>query len=185
MGEANSKFQIPNSSKLIFLIGMPGVGKTTGGHKMATRHGLTFIDLDTLIVQGEGMTIAEIFQKKDEVGFRQLEREYLDNVVATTATNTIIACGGGTPCYYDNMERMKQAGTVIYLQADVAFLLDNLLETTAARPLLNRLDDLAAYLSQTLQVREPFYKQAHHILPIRDISLSIFDEIILSCINRQ
>jgi len=174
-----------NSTKIIFFIGMPAVGKTTGGNKMAIRHGLAFIDLDTLIEQGEGMRIADIFAKYGEEGFREREHTYLVNVINGCTENTIVACGGGTPCFYNNMQLMMDAGTVIYLQADVAHLLDNLTGTEAARPLLNNLDDLAAYLSQTLQQRKRFYEQAHHILPIKDISLITFDEIITSCINSR
>jgi shikimate kinase len=176
---------LPNSGKIIFLIGMPGVGKTTGGNKMAIRHGLSFVDLDTMIEQGEGKTIAELFEQDGESGFRKLERSYLEDIIKVTTTDTIIACGGGTPCFYDNMQVMKDAGTVIYLQADIPYLLNSLIETTAARPLLNNLDDLAAYLAHTLQQRKAIYEQAHHILRIEDISLATFDEIILSCINRH
>lgn len=169
--------------KLIFLVGMPAVGKTTGGNKMAIRHGLAFIDLDTLIEQGEGMRIADIFAQQGESGFREKEHNYLVNVINGCTGNTMVACGGGTPCFYNNMQLMKESGTVIYLQADVAFLLDNLIGTEAARPLLNNLDDLASYLSQTMAKRKNFYEQAHHILPVKDISLVTFDEIITSCIN--
>ena len=178
MSNKNSK-----SVKLIFFVGMPAVGKTTGGNQMAIRHGLAFIDLDTLIEQGEGMSIADIFGKYDESGFREREHAYLLEVIKSTTENTIVACGGGTPCFHNNMQLMKNAGSVIYLQADVAHLLDNLIGTDAARPLLDKLDNLAAYLSNTLAQRKEVYEQADHILPIKDISLATFDEIITSCIN--
>ncbi len=174
-----------NSAKLIFLVGMPAVGKTTGGHKMALRHHLPFIDLDTFIEQLEGKTIAELFAQYEERGFRELEHKYLAGIIKSTTENTIIACGGGTPCFHNNMQLMKDAGSVIYLQADVAYLLNNLIESNVARPLLNNLDDLAAYLTFTLQQRQHTYEQADIILPIKDISLITFDEIIFSCINRH
>jgi len=173
-----------NAAKLIFFVGMPAVGKTYGGHKMALRHNLTFIDLDTLIEQAEGMKVAEIFGQYGESRFRELEHKYLTDIIRTVTTNTIIACGGGTPCFHNNMQLMKDAGTVIYLQSDIAHLLDNLIGTDAARPLLNNLDDLSAYLATTLAQRKDVYEQADHILPIKDISLATFDQIILSCINK-
>jgi shikimate kinase len=173
------------NNNLIFLVGMPAVGKTTGGSKMAQRHELAFVDMDTEIEREAGKTIAEIFTERGEEGFRQMEHEQLKKIITTATGNTLVACGGGTPCFHGNMQLLKEAGTVIYLQADVAHLLDNLIGTDAARPLLNRLDDLALYLSQTLEQRKSFYEQAHHILPIKDISLATFDEIITSCINKH
>jgi len=170
---------------LIFLVGMPAVGKTTGGSKMAERHGLAFVDMDTEIEREAGKTIANIFAEQGEEAFRLMEHVQLKKIIQTATTDTIVACGGGTPCFYNNMQLLKEAGTIIYLQADVAHLLDNLIGTDAARPLLNRLDDLALYLSQTLEQRKAVYEQAHHILPIKDISLATFDEIITSCTNKH
>ena len=92
---------------LIFFVGMPGVGKTTGGNKMAIRHGMSFIDLDTIIEQGERKTIKDIFEQDGEEGFRTLEHKYLEDVINATTGNTIIACGGGTPCFHGNMQLMK------------------------------------------------------------------------------
>ena len=134
---------------------------------------------------GEGMKITRIFDLFGEDKFRELEHKYLNHIIDTTTQFTIVACGGGTPCFYDNMQLMKEAGTVIYLKADIPYLLNNLTGTDAARPLLNNLDDLAAFLVYTLQQRKDVYEQADYILPIEYITLVTFDEIISSCINRH
>jgi shikimate kinase len=96
----------------------------------------------------------------------------------------VVACGGGTPCFLDNMLLMKEAGTVIYLQADVADLIVNLNTSREMRPLLKGKGDMAAYLEGMLQKRKAIYEQAHYILQTKDISITTFAEIISSCTDR-
>lgn len=179
--------QHTNSGKpaIIFLVGMPAVGKSFWGEKIAAAHKLHFVDLDMVIAEQEKESIPGLFALYGEEGFRKIERTHLERTVATAITDTVVACGGGTPCFYDNMELMKQAGTVVYLEADVPFLMENMKHTAQARPLLDETKDLSSTLGSLLGDRKVFYEQAQHILSAKTISLTTFEEIISSCISRH
>jgi len=172
-------------TRIIFLIGMPAVGKSFWGDKIARAYPLTFIDLDVYIADQENASVSALFAKYGENGFREREQKYLNKIIATTASDLIVACGGGTPCFADNLQIMKKAGKVIYLQAETAYLLENLKSSDELRPLLNGRGDMTIYLDTLLQKRKNIYEQAHYILHTKDISLITFDEIISSCINRH
>lgn len=182
--ETKSKFQSPNSNGKIFLIGMPGVGKTYWGMRIAAYSGLPFADLDTFIEEQEKESIADQFAQYGEDGFREIESKYLKELISNERA-TIVACGGGTPCFNNNMALMKAAGCVIYLQAYIATLVAHIKNSNNIRPLLKGQDDMTAYLEDLLQKRSRFYEQADYILQTKDISLTTFDQIITSCINRQ
>ena len=168
----------PNSAKLIFLIGMPAAGKTFWGNKIAQHYKLEFTDLDIFISQKEAASLSALFAKYGENGFREREHKYLNQIINNTKVHTIIACGGGTPCFNDNMSLMKKTGIVIYLQAEVSYLLKNLKDSEEVRPLLNNRGDMSAYLTDLLKKRKGIYEQANYILPTQDISLTTFDKII-------
>lgn len=170
---------------MIFLAGMPAAGKTYWGNKIAQKYQLPFIDLDIYIAEQESASISALFAKYGENGFRERENKYLKKIIHKATVNNIIACGGGTPCFNDNIRLMKEAGIVIYLQADINYLLKNLKDSEEIRPLLNNRGDLSVYLAEMLKKRKSFYEQANYILPAKDISLITFDEIISSCINRH
>ena len=89
----------------IFLVGYMGSGKSTLGKKLAYNLKYNFIDLDTYIEEQEGRTINEIFNDDGEDNFRKLERVYLHRVI--DIENVVISVGGGTPCFFDNMEQMN------------------------------------------------------------------------------
>jgi len=163
---------------LVFLIGMPGAGKSYWGQQVAEKYLIGFVDLDDYIEQREQASIPDLFKQQGEAGFREAEHEALKEIINRDAEYTIIACGGGTPCYNDNLYLMKQRGIVIYLQASVAQLLKNIQTEIIKRPLLNKQDDTESYLSHLLAVREPIYMQANHILPVENISLTTFEQII-------
>lgn len=165
-------------SKLIFLIGMPAAGKTYWGKQVAEGYGLQFIDLDAFVAEQEQASVAALFAMYGEAGFRERERKCLEKVIKGAGGNTIISCGGGTPCFADNMKLMKNAGTVVYIEAGVPLLLDRLKDSDEVRPLLRGRADLAAYLQELLDKRKLFYEQAHFILQSANISLTTFAEII-------
>lgn len=169
-----------SGGRLFFLVGMPGAGKTTLGRRLAEDYGLHFIDLDSYIEQEESEGIPALFVKYGEAGFRELEHSYLQKLIEENETLAIVACGGGTPCFYDNMDMMKQAGTVVYLYVDVRELALNLEKSAEERPLLKGKDDLVHYLSELLAQREACYERADHILHTGDISISTFAEIFSS-----
>ena len=170
---------------IIFLVGMPCAGKSFWGAKLAPAHKLSFVDLDKYIEQQAGKTIEAIFAEDGEEAFRALEHKYLQEVTVSSEPCTVIATGGGTPCFSGNMEFMKQSGTVVYLNAHPYYLYRNLLRSNEARPLLNTNGDAIDLLQDLLNKRKSCYEQAHIILQAKDISLTTFDKIIASCTNRH
>ena len=165
-------------TKTVFLIGMPGAGKTWWGSRLALKYSLPFIDLDTFIEQQENVGIPALFASYGETGFREREHIALQKLLADLTFKGIVACGGGTPCFAGNMELMKTAGVVIYLRTAIATLINNMNNSAAERPMLKGKDDPAGYLADLLKERQEFYGQAHFILQTEDISVSTFAEII-------
>lgn len=136
-------------------------GKTTLGRLLAERTGYGFVDLDEYIVARQGKSINEIFAETGEDGFRNMERQALHEV-AEGEERTIIATGGGTPCFFDNMEYINANGRSVYLYSSREALLDRLQRYSASRPLLkgkNR-EELGEYVSSALSRRERFYNMA-------------------------
>lgn len=173
-----------NPGPLFFLVGMPGAGKSFWGRALSAHLQYPFIDLDVFIGEQEQASIASLFGRLGEQGFRKLEHEYLQRLVATAQPHTIIATGGGAPCFYGNMDLMKSVGQVIYLQAGIPWLLINLRKEGPERPLLQGKEDLSQILRNMLNAREIVYLQAHHIVDATTVSLTIFEQTIFSCINR-
>jgi len=166
--------------RFIFLIGMPGVGKTYWGQKLAEHLHMRFVDLDDFIEERENDSILALFAQQGEEKFREMERNALEAVLADKDTPTVVACGGGTPCFFDNMDRMKEAGCVIFLRAEMDTLLDRLFTDLEFRPLL-QVDSVHDKLHQLADHRLPVYERAHHILEVETVSVNTFEEIILSC----
>lgn len=163
---------------LIFLIGMPAAGKSYLAQEVSGRYNIGLIDLDTYIEQREQATVADLFARYGEAGFREKEHEALKAIIRNDAEYTIVACGGGTPCYHNNMFMMKQSGTVVYLQASMELLLARLRADSKTRPLLASHPDIERNLSRLLAAREPIYLQADYILPAEDNSLITFEQIL-------
>lgn len=172
-------------NKLIFLIGMPGSGKSYWAEKTSEATGLPWMDMDTLMEAGQQFSIADIFTARGESGFRQMERELLHQIILNEAPSTIVACGGGTPCFFDNMQRMKEAGVVIYLKAEINTLRKHLFREVESRPLLRHPDGLDKRLQELITERSPFYEQADYIFPVENLSLTNFTEIIQRCTNQH
>lgn len=148
------------NAKPIFLIGYMGSGKTTLGNAVAARAHIPFVDLDHYIEQSEGMTVKEIFAAKGENGFRLIERQALTHFCCSQ-TPILVACGGGTPCFFDNMELMNSAGTTIFLDASIPTLVRRLSQARAQRPLIANLNDeqLAEFINKNLNARLPLYSK--------------------------
>jgi shikimate kinase len=145
----------------IFLIGFMGSGKTHWARILADRLKLPLYDLDHEIVQQEQRSIPEIFSTKGEEYFRTKEREILERLVEKN-TSMVLSCGGGTPCFLNNIELMKKCGTVVWLNTHVDVLLQRLLKEKAQRPLLKNVDnnDLKSYIIRKLNERRMYYQQA-------------------------
>ncbi len=146
---------------LIFLIGFMGCGKSTLGKKVATKTGYSFIDLDDLIVQEINMSISEYFGAFGEQAFRKIERDQLHKL--SCLKNTIIATGGGAPCYMDNMDWMNEHGKTVYMKLPPKALLSRLSQKEVeSRPLLKgkTTEELLEFIQSKLEEREPFYNRA-------------------------
>ncbi len=144
----------------IFLIGFMGSGKTTWGKKIANKLAIPFLDLDQEIVAHIGMSIPEYFTTFGEEKFRLLESDFLKRQQGKEA---IISTGGGTPCYYDNMQWIKENGLSLYLYHTPQSLWSRLSESDLKkRPVLHGFsgDELFDFIATKLQERAPFYEQA-------------------------
>jgi shikimate kinase len=144
----------------IFIIGYPASGKTTFGRALAKALHRTFIDLDLYIENRYHSDVSEIFAARGEDGFRKIEQNMLQEV--GEMENVVIACGGGTPCFFDNMEYMNIHGLTVRLNSSVDVIIRRLLANRYRRPLLQGKDEdeLREHVCQNMAAREPFYSQA-------------------------
>ena len=148
----------------IFLIGYMGSGKTSLGEKLAYKLEHEFIDLDAHIEKEEGRTISQIFEEDGEDYFRKLERVYLHRII--DKEDVIISTGGGTPCFFDNMEQMNEYGKTIYINMHPKALIPRLKSSAVTRPLLEGKDEkeMLDYIFQSLRERERDYNKAHKVV---------------------
>lgn len=161
----------------IFLIGFMGSGKTHWGKIWAGKYQLSFADLDEVIETTQRKTIAKIFEEKGEDHFREVESATLHTLA--DHKNVIIACGGGTPCFHNNMEWMNKNGITVYLRATPQQLTQRLVKEKQKRPIISNISDdqLEDFIAQKLKGREPFYNQAKLILDEVNVTAETFTEI--------
>ncbi len=152
----------------IIFIGYMGAGKTTIGKALADELGMTFYDLDWYIEGRMHKTIPQLFAERGEEGFRKIEYNMLHEVAEFE--NVIISCGGGTPCFFDNMEYMNGQGDTVYLKAMPEVLYGHLQMGKKIRPLLvgKSREELLDFITNQVKEREPYYNKAIHML---DVSL--------------
>ena len=150
----------------IILIGYMGAGKTTVGKALSKELGIIFYDLDWYIESRMRKTVAQIFAEKGEEGFRKIEYNMLHEVAEFE--DVIISCGGGTPCFFDNMDYLNQQGQVVYLKADPEVLYKHLLMGKTERPLLKNKtpEEMRQFIAEQLELRDPFYSKAKHTLNV-------------------
>lgn len=144
----------------ITIIGYMAAGKSTIGEILAKKYNLPFIDLDQAIEKHTGYTITETIFNKGELYFRKLERQILEEVIQSE--KFVLSTGGGTPCYYDNMELINRNSISIFLQNTVQNLYERLENSKAGRPLIAHLDGdaLKEYVGKHLFERNVFYEKA-------------------------
>jgi shikimate kinase len=153
---------------------MPGAGKSTWGKKLAAALQYKFVDLDELIVQQEQQSIADIFEQKGETNFRDIEHQYLKTTFELD--KVVISCGGGTPCFQDNMKFINENGISIFLNAKKGVLVDRILNAKKQRPLFLDLNkaEIEKKMEELLQLRNPFYEQAFCTFCIPQESIQTF-----------
>lgn len=146
--------------KRIFLTGYMGSGKTTLGKAYARSCGLDFIDLDWYVEERLHKSVSELFAERGESGFRELEKKMLHE--AGEFENVVIACGGGTPCFFDNMEYMNRQGITVFLDVHPDVLFRRLKIAKSKRPLLaDKTDEeLKTVIANALQQRLSYYLKA-------------------------
>jgi shikimate kinase len=162
----------------IYLVGFMGSGKTTVGRKLAAILGYDFIDLDDFIENEYKISIPRIFEKYDENAFRKIEHKSLKR--CSDYENTLISTGGGTPCFFNNMELINNSGFSVYIRMHPKSLYNRLISSKKKRPLLKEKspEEIMAFIEHSLKVREPFYNQAALTVKGEDIKPeTIIEEI--------
>lgn len=144
----------------LFLIGYMGCGKSTLGRALSAATGLQFIDLDHYIEGRRHSTVSRMFAELGEDGFRRIEQSMLAEVA--DFHNVIVACGGGTPCFFDNMDLMNSKGTTVWLNTPIERLYERLQRNRSRRPILADKSDaeLRSFIEHALAEREPYYSRA-------------------------
>ncbi|MBP7272959.1 MAG: hypothetical protein KA974_03915 [Saprospiraceae bacterium] len=165
----------------IFLIGFMASGKTTIGSALAHTLALPFIDLDYAIETHYQRTITELFTLYGEATFRQIEQQTLHNIISHN-DDFVLATGGGTPCFYDNMDVMNQSGATIFMSLNKEILIQRLSHIENVRPLLHGLAEmeLRTEIERLLKKRSIFYLKSRFIISITNQTVN---EIVLDIIK--
>lgn len=145
----------------IYLIGFMGAGKSYWGPQLAQEAGLPFYDLDRSIEESQSLTIDQLFVQKGEESFRTIEKELL-HLFTETHLHFVMACGGGTPCFLNNIDYMKRSGKVVWINPSTAVLARRLWSEQEQRPLLRSVakNELPDYIQKKMADRRLYYEQA-------------------------
>lgn len=145
----------------IFIIGYMAAGKTTFGHALADKLGTPFIDLDNYIEKAADKSISDIFKTEGENAFRELESEKLREIIANEP-DVVLACGGGTPCFNENMKLLNENGITIFIETSTPVLIQRLQEENAKRPLVagKTDDEIRQKVLSQLCERLPYYMES-------------------------
>lgn len=148
-------------SQVVFLVGMPGCGKSYLGAEAARLAKVDFVDLDKAIAETTQNSISELFESLGEVGFRNIEATVLRNLLPHSTSRLIVATGGGTPCFHNNMEWMNENGITVWMRCDLELLEERLVSEYESRPLFaNSAQTLKAQIENLWQKRHEFYAQS-------------------------
>jgi len=156
----------------IFLIGFMGCGKTHWGKLLSEKLGVPFFDLDEKITEQEGRPINEIFKTEGEEYFRMLEKDVL-HLLTESHESFVMACGGGTPCFFNTIDYLKRQGTVVWINCSTDCLYQRLTKEKDQRPLIASIpdDQLKTFIIRKYSSRKIFYQQASVIMPEENITL--------------
>ena len=174
MSNANSQQPTVNSQR-IFLIGYMGSGKSSALKHLANKMSWQGIDLDKLFEEKYKISVQDFFHKYDEAAFRKLESQLLKDTI--NLNNVIIATGGGTPCFFDNMEWMNANGTTVFLKVAPMTAVHRLMQSKKKRPLIEGKSEqeVIEFVNRHYGDRMKFYEQAH--ITVKGESLDV-EEII-------
>jgi len=169
----------------IYIIGFMGSGKSTTGKKLASALGWFFCDTDKMIEERESISIPEIFTAFGENYFREKERLLLREL--SVKSGTVVACGGGMPCYGDNIEIMRLTGVVVYLKMTPEAIADRLKKARNERPLLKNLSGEPLYdkIVSLLDERSKFFDQAHFYINGINVNLNGLKEQVVDYLSKQ
>ncbi|MGB5238407.1 MAG: shikimate kinase, partial [Flavobacteriaceae bacterium] len=159
-----------------------GSGKSTVGRQLAQKLSLPFLDLDAYIEEKTSKTIPELFEEKGEIFFRSKEHQALKELFEDP-DDAVIALGGGTPCYSNNMDLiLGHTQNVFYLRLGIAALAKRLQSEKEQRPLIMHLPDLELpeFIGKHLFERAPFYNRATHVLQADKLEESVLVDTIVS-----
>ena len=169
--------------KPLFLVGYMGCGKSTIGRKLARTLHLEFVDTDHRIEEREGATVIDIFHYEGEERFRTIEREVLEEVIASNEA-AVVSTGGGLPAWGDNMARIGELGVSVYLRRSPKNIISRLSPYgRQKRPKFRGLNDkeLLAFMTTHMAEREPVYSRADIVIDCDTMS----DNDIIELINRE
>lgn len=164
----------------VYLIGFMGCGKSTLGKKLAKKKSYFFCDMDAEIENIVGMSISKLFEKEGEESFRKHENDFLTQITKDKNQNKIVSTGGGTPCFFNNMELMNNDGLTIYIKLPVKVLADRLRNEKSKRPLIANLTsvELEDFIETKLKERSDFYKKSKVIFdPLNQKESELLDII--------
>jgi shikimate kinase len=163
----------------IFLIGFMGCGKTHWGKELSSKLSIPFFDLDEKVAEHAGKGIPAIFSEDGEEHFRLLEKEVLYMITESHET-FVMSCGGGTPCYYNNIDYLKKKGIVVWLNCSVDCLYRRLNREKDQRPLIREVPDdkLKSFIIKKFSNRKIFYQQANIIINDDDVRIDKLIELI-------
>lgn len=149
-----------------------GSGKTHWGKILSRQINLPYFDLDEVIVASEKKSVQQIFHDNGEEYFRIKEQEVLE-ALTEDHSDVIISTGGGTPCFFNNIDFMRQQGKVVWLNTAIDILVERLLKQKHSRPLIKNISDaeLKSFIVKKLQDRKMYYEQAHIMLHEESISI--------------
>ena len=138
-----------------------GSGKTHWGHLLSEKLGMRFFDLDEQVTEHAGKSIPEIFAGEGEEQFRLIEKEVL-YIITESHESFVMACGGGSPCYFNNIEYMNKSGTTVWINTPLDTLFQRLIGEKEKRPLIKQLssEQLKGFIAKKFSDRKIYYEQA-------------------------
>ena len=172
---------------IITLVGYMGTGKSHISNILSSKLNFKLFDLDQEISNKFELSIAEIFKNHGEIFFRKAEKETL-NEILSSQESVILSVGGGTPVYYDNMERINDKSISIYLRTGVSTLTERLKKNKHKRPLIAKIadEDLPEFIAKHLFERNSFYSKAHYIVDTdQKTTEEVAEEIIQIALRHQ